>query len=225
MGDAVTEHYFKTADNRAARVRIELDEDGSHCNPRETDLNGSVMLTFERAYISPDRISDLPNELYDAVQEYCSSHMDGRDVQMIQRFSRIFLPEVLFIGAITRNGYDGRLSINPTPQPGDGAVGVVVVTRDSIAGIDPDADTSDAQVLAEVEMGRYSDWATGEIYGYVAEIAVEPGADPGNDPEVVDQCWGYIGSDEHGHMMQQAIESLGDDVTEISQDEYESLIF
>lgn len=203
--------FYRLADGRLGKVRIVVDDDQSVQNPRKNESTGSFLVTYDRDYISPD--AELPAELDEAERRWADSN--GVAALLFLRYAHLFHADsILYIGALCRNGYNGVISIDDSPTNGQRCVGIVVITRESWKALNGDDEpTPDAaSELARFEVTRYSAWAAGEVYGYVAEI--------GN--EKVDSCWGYIGVDEFDFMHQCGRDALGSEVEEISEAEYET---
>jgi hypothetical protein len=210
MSEVIERKFYRLPGNRFGTVRIELDQDGSSANPRENETTGSVLVTWERNYHSPEPASWLPDELYSAVSEWASR--DDVDAYRIVRFAHITHAPILYIGGLTRGG-NGELGYDDEPSQGAGYVGLVVVTGASWRDVNGPAKPTPeaARDLAHWEVRRYSEWVTGNVFGYVAETS---------DGETVDSCWGYIGSDEFAYMFSQGAEALGEGAQEISESEY-----
>lgn len=208
--------FYRLADGRLVTVRIEVDDDQTPHNPRENESNGSVIVTWESDYISPDKAADLPGELDEAVSRWTDRR--GVSADRFARYARIYQSDsVLYIGAVSRSGYNGAMTVDDNPMPGEHHDGIVVVTRDTYASVNGDAvpTPESARELARWEVARYSAWATGDVYGYVVEDS---------DGNEIDSCWGYIGSDEFAYMYQQAVSATGETAEEVSEAEYDDAV-
>lgn len=202
--------FYRLPDGRVGTVRIETDDDAADAYPRKNESVGSILVTWDKDYLSPDPVTWLPDELYPALSRWA-----GRgdvDAYRVVRFAHITHAPILYIGGLTRGG-DGSLGYDDEPSQGSGYVGLVVVTAATWRELNGDVEPTPEKVreLAHWEVKRYSAWATGEVYGYVAEIGGEH----------IDSCWGYIGDDEIPYMYSQGAEALGDGAEEITEAEYD----
>lgn len=204
--------FYRLADGSVGKVRIVAEDHPADSNPRENESNGALLLTWERGYTSPDKPGELPAELDGAVNQWAGS--DLIDAYRVARFARMTSAPVLYIGGLTRNGYDGAIGIDDSPADGAGYVGLAIVTPDTWRTIMGDAEPTPeaAREIAHREVKRYSEWVTGEVFGYIAETP---------DGTEVDDCWGYIGRDEFEYMFSQGADALGDGAQEITESEYD----
>lgn len=212
---SIEKKFYRLADGKLFTVAIESDDDQYGQNPRQNDSNGSILVTWERQYASPDQATDLPTDLDDAVHRWADK--SGIDGYLFDRYMRIAAPgDILYLGVLNRDGHGG-LIIDDNPRPGEHHDGIVVVTRDSWAGINGDTvpTVESARELAQWEVKRYAAWATGEVFGYVA-------AD--SDGKEIDSCWGYIGTDEIAYMFKQGTASAGEGAEEIDEADYDAAV-
>jgi hypothetical protein len=211
MSETIETKFYRLPDGSVGRVRIETDDDPATQNPRENNISGAVLVTWERDYVSPDKSTEMPAELSGAVSTWAES--SGLiDAYKVARFARITSIPLLYIGALTRGG-DGSIGIDDEPEAGAGYVGLAVVTADSWRLVNGNTEPTPeaARELAHAEVKLYSDWAGGDVFGYVAET-------PQGE---IDSRWGFIGMDVFDYMFSQGSESLGDGAREISEAEYD----
>lgn len=214
MSEVVDRKFYRLSDGRTGSVRIVVDDDQAGANPREmSDVNASMIFTWGTPYYSPDHVNELPDELRGAVAEWTDSQ--SADAWRIVRYARMFHADsILFIGAVSRDTYDGSMSFDDKPENGAHYDGIVLVTRERYAqlyGPDTALEDIDWVGIARAEVKQYSAWATGEVFGWVAEI---DGAD-------TDSTWGYVGTNEFSYMHKCAVESFGVDAVEIEEWEYD----
>lgn len=218
MSTVIETRYCRLADGRPATVRIEVDEDQTPANPRKNDTTLAVLVTNEFDYTSPDHRNGLPSELDEALNRWSDSVSTW--AHLIKRYASIFHADsILYVGGIMRNGYEGALSLDDSPESGARYVGIAVVTRDGLKEAGEPIELDAARECAQQEIERYSEWAIGHVYGYVVET-VKPGGDIDTDPEVIDSCWGYVGDDEIPYMFQCGKENFDDGFEEIDQTDF-----
>ena len=68
-----------------------------------------------------------------------------------------------------------------------------------------DSTWTDPRQAARAVMSEWRAWAIGEVYGYVVE---------GPDGSHIDSCWGFIGDESRGYMLEQARDSVESDAGE-----------
>jgi hypothetical protein len=231
LGNTIEQKFYRLADGRPARLRIEVDDDQGRLNPRADETSGAVIVTWDRDYRSPNHHASVPAEIEPATHEWkTGSHRGGIDAHKVVRYARIFRnDDVLYIGAISRNSYDGTLSIDDNPSKGARYDGVAIVTRRTLyvthgEYLPDDADARRiAHDLTQEEVNRYNSWVVGDCYGYIVEVPAFPGAEVDHDPEVITSCWGYIGDDEISYMTSQAEGELDDGWTAIDHAQFKDI--
>lgn len=213
MSEVVDRKFYRLSDGRVGSVRIEVDDDQAGANPRDSDINPSMIFTWGTAYLSPDNVDTLPDALRSAVSEWTDSR--SADAWRIVRYARMFHTDsILYIGAVSRNAYDGSLSFDGAPENGAHYDGIVVITREQyskVYGPDTRAEDIDWSKVARREVEFYSDWATGEVFGWVAEI----------DGVDADSTWAYVGTDQLSYMYRCGTDSFDGDAVEIQEWEYD----
>ncbi len=210
MSDAIETKYFRAANGTVGRVQIFAQGDEGE-NPRKDQDTFSGLFTWERDHITPDDLREVPDALDSAVDKW-TDRTSIRAYPLV-RYVRT-LDSVLYIGALSRNTHDGTLSLDDQPEAGASYDGLAVVTREDYArAFGPgNPDRGQAREIAHAEVKIYSAWASGEVFGYVAETA---------DGTETDSVWGYIGTDEFDYMFSQGAASIGDGTEEISEADYD----
>jgi hypothetical protein len=173
-------------------ILIMHDPDGFGCNPRDNDGN-AVMITWERDYNSPDS-NDYGWGKGDDYGAY-----DFLAWVKERKAERHSADPGLVYAWLDRNGYDGSISIVDIDEDNDRDLrrpdGVIYATYDTIRewhGVKKltAEHKRKAQEGLRPEVQEYSDWAIGNIYGYVVT----------DDSDTIhDDCWGYIGDYDEGY--------------------------
>jgi hypothetical protein len=167
-------------------ILIVPEPDGQGCNPRDNDGN-ATMITWERDYNSPDS-NDYGWGEGDDHGAY--DFLEWVKERKAERHSK---DPGLVYAWLDRNGYDGSISILHVDEDNDRdlrrADGVIYATYDTIrewcgVGKLTAEHKRKAQEGLRPEVEEYSDWAIGNIYGYV--VTDDSG-------KIYDDCWGYIG--------------------------------
>lgn len=161
---------IETSENGRYRVRLEIDQETSSCNPREEDAHITHVIT--------------PTQ-----QRYIDVDPDGGPLQYgWDHFSTRPDSEKLFI----RWAHIFHRAVVVEDRPHDGAWSFWYMTLAQIAEI---GNTPEEAIAIEIK--EYRAWAEGEVFGYVVEKAVDWDRRDGDDSmttwETVDDCWGLIG--------------------------------
>lgn len=179
--DAVHEEEYK-----GYTILIIHDDDGHGSNPRDNDGN-AAMITWERDYNSPDD----NNEGWGKYDQ--GGAFDFLDFLKKRRQERHSADPGILYAWLDRNGYDGSIVIRARdeddPRDLHRADGVIFATYEMIREwYDAKRLTADHKRRAQEgfagEVEDYSNWAIGNIYGYVVTD---------DSDENHDSCWGYIG--------------------------------
>jgi hypothetical protein len=180
-----SEHVVHEETREGYTILIMHDPDGQGCNPRDNDGN-AVMITWEREYNSPDdNWGGWGRDNYGAY--------DFLEWVKERKAERHSADPGLVYAWLDRNGYDGSISIVDIDEDNDRDLrrpnGVIYATYDTIRewhGVKKltAKHKRTAQEGLRPEVQEYSDWAIGNIYGYV--VTDDSDADH-------DSCWGFIG--------------------------------
>lgn len=185
MGDMTVE----TFEHRGGKVTIEYDQDGSYCNPRDNCNLSRFVFMPHRHYNMPNEI-DFPfdNDGMDDDPEDGGKRDDetswGWFVRKLKEEHGALI--VVPVGMIDHSGVSyyvgGGAHWSDTAGWDSGTCGVAIVTQEGVDQCGTSPEDFAKVVAAEVE--EYSDWANGNVYGWVAWSP---------DDDVLDSCWGYIG--------------------------------
>lgn len=117
-----------------------------------------------------------------------------------------------------RWGLAGSMSGMPDFQWDGVRVAGFLEIHPEVGGIDGDRTWYDSKTQDEKEemassfLEEYTDWANGEIYGYVLESLDPRECDQGyehDNPEDLDSCWGFIGFDYFQEAVSEATRNVG----------------
>ncbi len=211
------------------RVRVEPDLDSSHADPRDHD-NFSHFFTAHRRLSSPDDYSgtmttaiaevvwpdgNLPKAVEEAVEA------DDLWALMALIGDRAVWLKVFLLDHSSRTyraaKAPGLAGVNPFSCPWDsGMAGIILITKEAardvqmVKRLSPAARARTLSNLAG-EVDEWSDWADGNVHGYIVEELVDmPEDDEALDPDdlamaredweeddanwtEVDACWGIVG--------------------------------
>jgi hypothetical protein len=189
-----------------AGFTIELHYD-EHClSPRDAD-NGSILITWESRYDSPDKVDMLP----DCLDEPIGRWADDRGVwaALVARYASLHhSDEILFVGALDRR-CDGGLAFYQDPRDDRRCSwrghlsysGLAIVTKTSWQKVMGDTPVTGKDIidsagstvrlpsvveLLEQDVDVYSQWASGDCYGYIITDPDGKHIDDGS-------CWGMVG--------------------------------
>lgn len=94
----------------------------------------------------------------------------------------------------TANRHDHGFVVTPDGNPEDDLI--LYMTRSAFKELYGEEfqgtpeEVTRALILLEQELQTFSDWATGNVYGFIIEETDENGTS-----QIVDSCWGFYGSD------------------------------
>lgn len=187
----VNARYFTDPETgRPVRVTTHLDS-AAGINPRKDYDHFADLLTYDRRYESPD--SMLSTDVLNGALERWAHH-ESVEVARVARYAAMFHPgEVLFVGGLGRNGYDGQLWLISDPAWRSSYDGIILVTRENWVKAMGEGYTGSVtpQQLARDELAEYNAWASGEIYGYRV-VKASDDSDDIEDGTETDACWGMI---------------------------------
>lgn len=213
MGDTLDARYFRMTDGTVRRVRALCDDD-PRPSPRVDEEAYAALVTWERDYVSPDKVNEVPDVLWETTTRWAVP--GDVDAALVTRYVAMVHPDaVVFVGGLTRNSYDGSIGLDETPTAGCRYVGLAVMTRESWDKANPGVAPERVRVaeLVRGEVERYSAWATGDVVEWV----IEDGAGV-----VLDSCGGYIG--EADYAMTAGVEALDAGAVEITEAEYDDAL-
>lgn len=165
-------HTFKVGH---CTVKIVLDECGFDLDPTKDDV-AIIMAVLHRRYANPaaDRGLTSTDAIEDFETENCGENGEWEAFPLFMYDHS---------GTIYRVSQGG----NPFHCPWDsGRVGTLFVKK---------AEVGDAWEAAEAFCKEYTDWANGNVWGFMVETP---------DGEVADSCWGFIGSDSEPYLIDEA---------------------
>ena len=192
---------IETFDVRGLTVEIHADDDCE--NPREW-CNVGTLVCFHRRYNLGDkhdyRESDYGSwdELADAI---LADH-PGAELLGLHLYDH----SGLYLS--TTSWYDRGLPQGHA-QFDSGQVGYAFITRETMLAewgkkIVTKQVREKARAYLEVEVAVYADWLAGRCYGYIIK----------DEDDVVDSCWGYIGSEHVEQSAREAAEYEADALAE-----------
>jgi len=158
-----------TETRTVGNLTVKVIQDDDPCSPHEWDNLGKWM-TWHRRY-------DLTDDSLKRLQ-----HMDP------ETFAEYAAKEGWTLFPLFMLDHSGvTFSVSPFGDPWDsGQLGYVVVTPESRAAIGSAEKDDETIVRAEVKI--YSQWSSGDVWGYVVET---------EDGDVLDSCWGFIGDPDY----------------------------
>jgi hypothetical protein len=170
---------------------IVLDEDGEHANPR--DNAGNVVTLVQRN----DRCMDL-DEPEDRLAEARGRWAHRKDTRhLVERYVAMFRPDILLYeeyweasnsygwAYVTADAWDKAM------MPADFTPTSEWLTKWL------DEDGTHVRAAFDIELSLFRQWANGEVYG---AINVHP-----TDKD--DECWGFLGYDDHREIAAQVCSS------------------
>lgn len=188
---------------RVGAFVVELHHDDDPESPREWDNFGKIW-TFDRRYNSPDATpardprAALESLAADLFPNANTDDMDDSALMALIERRAVILP-------VFKYEHGGvAYSCGAFSCPWDsGQVGWTFATRAEILAnwggkILTPARRKKAADLLRAEVETYSQWANGEVYGYVVHTAEDP-EDPDSldhDDDHTDSCWGFYGMEE-----------------------------
>lgn len=223
MGNHLTIDTQDIPDGRTYeyRARLEWEESGMVDSPRDDECNGARLVLSHRNY-------NLPNE--DDTGQLAEAAERGG-----YRLAARYLSVVHDAVVVPVWGYDhGTLTFRAGTRIGayadqwdSGLAGLAYCTRewarDNLTV--PEGQTLDDVIASMIagEVQRYSDWGSGDVFGYIAErrvIVDEDDRDDDDDWEHIDSCWGFIGDDRE-YAMGEAVAACESQRAEDDADETE----
>lgn len=170
-------------------VVVHLDEGRSDLNPlTEFDQTGFGYAVFERGRYDYETMNTLTGPAGNAVTTWLADGYDDEDIE--RRFS--------LWRAITGD----QTELVTYQADADRSTWYRCL---ALVDYLPDYPDWDRKASALASLKEFESWARGDVYGYVVES-------PSGDH--VDSCWGFIGDESRGEMVQQATDSAEADAAE-----------
>ena len=200
MGDTVETFYNK---DRTKRVRLEYDDDGSACDPREDDELVDIVTGDLRRW----NVRTEGAMFQDAFNRFNDAGRAG----LFRRWLKIF-HDTDAAPVYMMEHSSVALSTGSFNDPWDsGQIGWAYVRPDAEKWEDMDVPAILSGFVEE--LGK---WMNGEVYGWIAEAKVTGKKVYDGDAEdeefeewaETDSCWGFIGSD---YAEAEAKRELGED--------------
>lgn len=177
--DTLIESY----EHNDATIEIHIDEDVN--SPREDDNIGLLVIFGGRNNSDIDetgmnlRTDDFAG--WDEMEAALLERYPGAEILPVYRYehSQVAYSTQSFVGRAQHAEWDS------------GRVGFILATREKILKEYGNVRCTKvarakARKYIEGEIETYSQWADGEVYGYVIK---------GTDDEEIDSCWGFFGMD------------------------------
>jgi len=172
----------QTTEQGLYRVRVEVDQDASMCDPRDNDNLGVIVALRHRQYIWPQEDGAAVNAptVVDAILD--------RGFQTVSRWLRVAHGVPVVLPLHIGGGNRDVLSVGRADE---------VIGAEDYAGViyarESEGMTSEhVEQVLRAELTEYASWCEGEVYGYVVERSTD---DDGEVWGEVTSCWGHIGQE------------------------------